>query len=273
MKTKGLMIFIKWALCAGLSLFPLVAAASAAETVTVRLDFSRFNQAVLETPLTGRNYYDFELVDAHASIMHFQEFILKEKFPELRGYGTSAETVLAYTDANGLLYDGVESAVGRIADRADPNTVILYLWEGMRYLQWQQGGRAVQDSDVFVYKLLTENVHPDAPVSEPIQNDVLFGDIINTDMIVNEVYLNRESIFLSVRKGDLPTLFTQSIENVPSGGGLRLTLTAYQPESGLRLHYNRQALDKLSELSIQEICLADGEQETVYTMEQLRAEK
>jgi hypothetical protein len=260
----------KWILFAGLALLLLTIAALAnAETVTVRLDFSRFNQAELQTPLTGKNYYDFELVDADTSIMRFQEFILKDKFPELRNYGTSAETVLAYTDANGLLYDGVEDVVGLIADRANQNTVILYLWEGMRYLQWMQGGRPVLETDSFVYNLLPENVHPDAPTADPEQNDLPFGNVIGTDMVLNQVYLDRETVYLSVRKGDLPILFTQSIENAPSGNGLRLTLTVQQKERGLRLHYNREALEKLKALSFSEVRLVIEEQEQIFEIEKL----
>lgn len=270
-KTKSL---LQRLLCAGLSVLlsaALMAAASsaAAETLTVRLDFSRFNQAILQTPLTGKNYYDFQAVDADTSIMHFQEFILKEKFPEFRGYGTSPETVLAYTDADGLLYDGVRDVVGRIADRPDVTTVVLYIWEGMRYLQWKQGGRAVLDSDAFSYSFLPGNVHPDAATAPPPQNDVPFGGLIGTDMVLNEVYLNRETVFFSVRKGDMSMLFTQSIENSP-GAGLRLVLTVLQQESGLRLHYNQKALDRLRELGFREVCLVIGDQEQVYSLEQLQ---
>lgn len=269
MKTKSL---LKWVFFVGLvTLLLMVTAFASAETITVRLDFSRFDQALLQTPLTGKNYYDFEAVDTDTSIMHFQEFILKEKFPELCDYGKSAETVLAYTDANGLLYDGVEDVVGLIADRINQNTVVLYIWEGMRYLQWVQGGKPILETDTFVYNLLPENVHPDAPITEqPPQNEPIFEGVVGTDMVLNEVYLNRETIFFSIRKGDLPILFIQSIGNASSGEGLRLTLSVQQKESGLRLHYNREALEKLETLSFSEICLIIGEQEEIFTIEQLK---
>lgn len=242
------------------------------ETVTVRLDFSRFNRAVLTTPLSGRDYHDFEQVDADTTIMIFQEFILKEAFPELSEYGKSAEKVLAYTDRNGLLYDGVHDTVGSIADRLpeDEGVVMLYLWEGMHYLQWSQGGKPIQDSDAFVYNFLEESVHPPTASGESgADTDVLFSGVVGTDMVLNQVFINRESIFFSVRKGDIPMLFTQAIGDAPTGG-LRLTLSVLESASGLRLHYNQEALQELEALSFTEVVLVIGDKEQVFTMDTLK---
>jgi len=266
-------------LCAGLSLLFLSAtlaiapASATAETLTVRLDFSRFNQAALQTPLTGKNYFDFEHVDADTTFIDFQERVLKAHFPELRVYGVSPETVLAFTDANGLLYDGF-GVVGLVAQRPDPATVVFYIWEGMRYLQWQMGGREVPELDVLVYGA-TPDARPGANTAPPSLSDAFFddarfGDVIGTNMVLNEVILNRESVFISVRKGDLSTLFTQSIENAAEGFGLRLVLTALQPENGLRLHYNQKALETLRELDFYEVCLVVGDLVQVSTVEQLQ---
>ena len=275
MRNTSLLIFLLCiCLCASMSItaqaaepdLPLVT-----ETVTVRLDFSRFNQSVLATSLSGRNYYDFSDVDGYTTIMEFQEFILKETFPELSEYGRSAEKVLAYTDQRGLLYDGVHDVVGSIADRIDNETVILYLWEGMQYMRWTQGGRAVTDTDAFVYTLLEENVHPDAATAVPFAEDaVVYKDVIGTDMLLNQVYLNKQSVFFSIHKGDIPLLFTQTIGDAASGVGLRLTLTTMDAETGLRLHYNEEALTALERLTFTEVCLVVGDKEQVYTMDALR---
>jgi len=233
------------------------------------LDFSRFNQAVLQTPLTGGYYYDFEFVDAGMSFLNFQEDVLKNAFPELGEYGTSPETVLAYTDANGLLYDGFQDVIGSVAQRPDPSTVVFYIWEGMRYLQWVHGGRAVPELNVIVLDATPGSVRPDTFTSPPTQNSARTDGVIGTDMVLNEVFLNGESVYMSVRKGDLPLLFTQSVDKAPQGEGLRLMLSALQQEVGLRLHYNKKALETLQSLAFVEVCLAVGDQEQAYAMEAL----
>lgn len=251
-------------------LFACIAYAEA-ETVTVRLDFTRFNQSFLQTPLTGNNYYDFENVDVQTSIMHFQEFILKEAFPELSEFGKSAEKVLAYTDQNGLLYDGVTDTVSTITDRVDEHTVTLYLWEGMYYLQWRQGGKPILASDAFVFNFLEENVHQTETIEDTfVMEDVSFAGVTGTDMVLNQVFLNRESVFFSIRKGDNAMLFTQAISDAPTGIGLRLTLTVVDKTSGLRLHYNQEALRTLEDLNFSEVCLSIDGKEQVFSMKTLK---
>lgn len=251
-------------------LFLFVALAQA-ETVTVRLDFSRFDQTLLQTPRSGGSYHDFAQVDANTTIMHFQEFILKEAFPELSEFGKSAEKVLAYTDQNGLLYDGVTDTVGSIASRVGESTVVLFIWEGMYYLQWRQGGKPILASDAFVFNFLDESVHPDAVMADAaVTEDVSFAGVIGTDMVLNQVFLNRESVFFSVRKGDNAMLFTQAISDAPSGMGLRLTLTVMEKVSGLRLHYNQEALKFLEDLSFTEVCLHIDGKEQVFSMQTLK---
>lgn len=134
-----------------LLLLTLLASMASAETVTVRVDFSNFDEALLQTPTSGEGYHEFE-VEKGVSFLAFQEDSLKKEFPELSEFGKSPETAFAFTNSLGALFDGAYQIIGDISEEAEGNPVV-YLWLGMDYMK---ALAETEDPEYYVYVLLDE---------------------------------------------------------------------------------------------------------------------
>ncbi|MCL1796140.1 MAG: hypothetical protein FWG37_04530 [Clostridia bacterium] len=237
--------------------------AALAETATVRVMLPYFSANVIESETTGELYQDFEDVDVTASIYYFQEFHLKQKFPELTVYGTSQDNALAYTDVDGNMYDGVYNTIGQLVnpevDRAE-----IYIWMASTYLQFLFGDDG--DNDSIVYDFLSEDAYE--MLMPAHQNVPSVEGIIATVTPITQVFLNTRSVEMRVR-GDVEYgYFTEAVTR-ESDDGIRLTLTLSEPAESPALTYSEVALFYLDSLGITEICLVNGGSEQIFLVDTL----
>ena len=245
-----------------LSLGALIPAA-VAETATVRVMLPYFGANIIETETTGGLYQDFEDVDVTASIYYFQEFYLKQKFPELTMYGTSQDNALAYTDEDGHMYDGIYSTIGELVN-PEVGRAEIYIWLASTYLQFLFGDNGGNNS--IVYDFLGEDAYERLMPAH--QNVPSVEGIIATSTPITQVFLNTRSVEMRVR-GDVD--YDYFIETVTKEGedNIRLTLTLLEPAEAPALTYSEVALFYLDSLGITEICLVNGGSEQVFLLDTL----
>lgn len=260
MDVKKLLI-LTLALLLALQALPSVALA---EAVTVRLMFTYFNSGIITTETTTKEYQEFENVDSSASIMYLQEYYLKQKFPELTAYGTSPDNVLAYTDVDGNLYDGVENTIGQLVN-PEKGFAELYIWVGSTYLYLHSSAGANDDGS-FVYDFLGHDAYQ--RILPEHQGEPSVEGIIATTQPLTQVFLNSRSVEMRVKSGDFYIPFTESVEMLDDL--IRLTLTTTAPTEDAKLDFTEIALFYLNSVSIEEICLVNGDDEQVFTMGELR---
>lgn len=240
-----------------------------AEPVRVRLWLTYFSGDVIKSIPDTTQFYDFEGVDSSASIMYFQEYSIKQTFPELIDYGTTPSNVLAYADVDGHLYDGVYTTIGEIVN-PEIGYAELYLWLGSTYMHFFSGPQDAEDaSEAVVYDFLdSDSYKAIMPENQDIASE---EGIIATVAPLNQVFLNSRSIEVQVEDGGQIVAFTEAISTL-ADGRIRLTLKPVAPGTEPAVLYAESALAYLEALGIAEICLVHEGTEVLYDVTALHAE-
>lgn len=236
-----------------------------AEGVKVRLYFTYFDGAAITTETTAPEYHDFENVDPNASIYNFQEYYLKQQFPELTSYGTSQETVLAYTDTAWGLYDGIYTTISQLVN---PNIEMaeLCLWLGTTYMHVSNSMIGDESAEAVFYDFLDESSYG-LLLPENMTKPSVDG-IIATVAPLTQVFLNGRSVALRVKGDSGFLMFTEAVTQ-EDADTIRLTLKAEEADKNVSLVYTESALQYLSTINIAEICLIVGDKTEITPLDAL----